>query len=511
LTTPWQVSPRLAANIHLNNQLLLHPRQQLILSTGKELMYMGRFFGFFRGLASDFIQGDIFVKLSLLVMGAGYFRRRQYIKGLIVTAFQAVIIFFSFTFAAHYISKFSTLGSVLRVAVYNPETMRNEVNDFDHSFQILLYGIISFLVLAAALVIWLRNIRSVRALEVADRQGSHIMTFAEEVMSFRNERFYITLLTLPCLGIVLFTIVPLIVMISVAFTNYDQQNLPPTHLFTWVGLQNFRTLFTDSVTITFGYSFMKVLQWTLVWAFTATATSYIGGILLSIFINSEKTLYKKVWRTMFVVSIAVPQFVSLLLVRNFFATTGIANTFAAERGITEFLKNIGLVPEYLNHIPFLTDPSWAKFTIIFINIWIGVPFTMLIATGILMNIPKDLYESAKIDGAGPFMVFIKITMPYMLFVTAPFLVTQVVHNINNFNVIFLLTQDVFITTDQALANSNAREIDLLVTWLYRLTQEYYNYKMASVIGIMVFVICALFTLIAFNVVLKRNKEDKFQI
>jgi arabinogalactan oligomer/maltooligosaccharide transport system permease protein len=183
----------------------------------------------------------------------------------------------------------------------------------------------------------------------------------------------------------------------------------------------------------------------------------------------------------------------------------------AQIGLTDWLKDIGLVPAALNFIPFLTNPNWAKVMIILINIWVGVPFLMLIATGVLMNIPKDLYESARIDGATPFKQFIHITMPYMLFVTGPFLVTQVVQNINNFNVIYLLTQDVYRTTDQALANANAKEIDLLVTWLYRLTQEYYNYKMASVIGIMVVVVCAVFTLVAFNIVLKRNKEDKFQL
>ena len=99
----------------------------------------------------------------------------------------------------------------------------------------------------------------------------------------------------------------------------------------------------------------------------------------------------------------------------------------------------------------------------------------------------------------------------MLFVTAPFLVTQVVHNINNFNVIYLLTDSVYQSRDQLLAGANAREVDLLITWLYRLTQDQYNYKMASVIGIMVFVVCAVFTLIAFNVVINRNKEDKFQL
>ena len=62
-------------------------------------------------------------------------------------------------------------------------------------------------------------------------------------------------------------------------------------------------------------------------------------------------------------------------------------------------------------VPFWTDPAWARFTIILINIWIGIPYLMLIATGILMNIPADLYESARIDGATRFQVFLKIIMP----------------------------------------------------------------------------------------------------
>ena len=466
---------------------------------------------FFKGLAIDFVEGDVFVKLSLLVMGAGYFRRGQIIKGLIMTAFQVVIIFFAFTFAAHYLIRFGTLGTVQFESVFNPETMRNEVNDFDNSFQILLYGIISIIVLASAFFLYLKNIRSVRALEVRARQGKRIPTFIDDIKSASDKKFYITLLSLPCLGIVIFTVVPLIVMISVAFTNYDQLNMPPASLFTWVGLDNFKVLFSDSITDTFSYAFGIVLSWTLIWAFIATFSNYFLGIGLASFINNKRTKFKRVWRTMFIIPAAVPQFVTLLLIRNFFRDQGIANTIASDLGITEFLIRIGMVPAHLSYIPFMTDPTWARIMIILINIWIGVPFMMLIATGVLMNIPKELYESARIDGAGPVTQFMKITMPYMLFVTAPFLVTQVVHNINNFNVIFLLTQDLYRTTDQMLSISNAREVDLLVTWLYRLTQEQYDYKMASVIGIMVFVVSALITLLAFNLIINRNKEDKFQL
>ena len=96
-----------------------------------------------------------------------------------------------------------------------------------------------------------------------------------------------------------------------------------------------------------------------------------------------------------------------------------------------------------------------------------------------MNIPTDQIESAKIDGATNFQVFWKITMPYILFIQGPALITDFVKNINNFNVIYLLTQDVFVTQNQALANSHAKEVDLLVTWLFRLTNEYYDYKNRS--------------------------------
>ena len=227
-------------------------------------------------------------------------------------------------------------------------------------------------------------------------------------------------------------------------------------------------------------------------------------------INSKTTKLPKMWRTLFIISIAVPQFVTLLLVRNFFADSGIVNTICSNIGITDLLKHAGLVGEHLTYIPFLTDPHWAKVMIILINIWVGVPYQMLIATGVLMNIPTDQIESAKIDGATNFQVFWKITMPYILFIQGPALITDFVKNINNFNVIYLLTQDVFVTQNQALANSHAKEVDLLVTWLFRLTNEYYDYKMASVIGIIVFIICAAFTLISFSRMIAGDKEEEYQ-
>lgn len=461
-------------------------------------------------IGNAIIKGDLFVKLSMLVMGAGYFRRKQYIKGLIVTLFEIAVVFYLAIVGCPYLAKLSTLGTVQREMQFNAATMKNEVNDYDHSFKILLFGIVTVVIILSFAVLYIWNLVKVYRLQKMAEEGKHINSFREDIRAYMDQKFHATLLFFPVMGVIVFTVIPLLVMIAVAFTNYDQNHLPPSSLFTWVGVKNFKALFTTSLTTTFGYSFRRILLWTLVWAFFATFTTYIGGILLAMFINNKKTKGKKLWRSLFIVSIAVPQFVTLLLVRNFFGDLGIVNTICSNLGVTDFLKSIGLVRESLNYIPFLTDPHWAKFMIIMINIWVGVPYLMLIATGVLMNIPAELTEAAKIDGANAFQIFRSITMPYMLFVTGPYLVTSFVQNINNFNVIYLLTQDVYTTHNQLLANSEAKEVDLLVTWLYRLTQEYYNYKMASVIGIAVFVICAGFTLFAFNTMIKGDKEEEFQ-
>lgn len=465
--------------------------------------------GFFSSFGTAVAKGDVFVKLSLLWWGAGYARRKQYAKAVIMTVLEVALILFTFGFAMEYVPKFASLGTVKPEKVFNMKTMKNEWNDYDNSFQILLFSLFSFVVWFAAFIVWIKNVVNAYELQKKAEAGKHINTFREDLHSLKEENFHITLLTFPVLGVVIFTLVPILLLILVAFTNYDQNHMPPTSLFSWVGFNNFLSLFGGGgLTVSFGYSFVRVLGWTLVWAFFSTFTTYIGGILLSLLLNSKKTRVPKLWRTLFIVTIAVPQFVSLLLVRNFFSNGGIVNTICSNIGLTGFLRDTGLVST--SYIPFLSAPGWAHVMIILINIWIGVPYQMLISTGVLMNLPADQLESARVDGATPFQIFRKITMPYLLFVTGPALVTDFVKNINNFNVIYLLTENVYTTTNQVMANSQAKEVDLLVTWLFRLTQDYYNYKMASVIGIVVFIICAVFTLIAFNRMIKGDKEGTYQ-
>ena len=462
---------------------------------------------FFKNFGKSVAKGDIWVKLSLLWTGSGYAGRKQYVRALLSTILEAMILIFSIGFAPQYISKFDNLGDVQKEAKYNPITMKNEVNDYDNSFLILLMSVIILVVWFASILWWMNNVIRAYELQKMKQNGKHINSFMEDCKDMLNHNFHKTLLTLPIIGIILFTVVPILVMVFIAFTNYDQQHLSPTHLFTWVSLDNFKRLGSFGNNAYFGYTFRKILLWTFVWSFFATATNYIGGILMALLINNKKTRAPRLWRTLFIITIAVPQFVSLLLVRNFFANHGIANAFFEGIGFTSWLKEAGFITT--NYIPFLSQPGWAHVMIILINIWVGVPYQMLIATGVLMNIPTELQESARIDGATSRQVFWNITMPYMFVVTGPQLVTDFVRNINNFNVIYLLTETVYKTTNQKMANAKGAETDLLVTWLFSLTQENYNYKMASAIGIVIFIISAIFTLLAFTRVNSAEREEMF--
>ena len=123
------------------------------------------------------------------------------------------------------------------------------------------------------------------------------------------------------------------------------------------------------------------------------------------------------------------------------------------------------------------------------------------------NVPSDYYEAAKIDGAGAVRTFFKITLPYMLQITAPYLITQFVGNINNFNVIWLLTGGGPVDNVHYGGGTQAQATDLLVTWLYRLTTDQNpKYNVASVIGIVIFIISATISIITYNKVAAKGEE-----
>ena len=454
----------------------------------------------FGDLGNALKKGSFPTRLSFFIMGFGNLARGQTLKGFLYLLLQAGFTLFMIAFGGRYIAHLFSgdLGRRLSGEIWNENLQIFEKVQGDNSFLILLYGVASIVLIVLFITLWAMNIKSSYQNDILLSRGERVRNFKEDLRVLLNERFHVLLLTLPFAGLVVFTLMPLIFMVLIAFTNYDYAHMPPGTLFDWVGFANFRLLFSFSSGGTgFALVFLRVLVWTFVWAFFATFTNYFLGLIIALLIQKKGIKLKALWRTLFVVAIAVPQFVTLLLMQKILDGDGILNKILN--------TNILWLADgrYLSLLP--------RLMIILVNIWIGVPYTLLMCSGILMNVPADYYEAARIDGASPVRIFFAVTMPYMLHVTTPYLITQFVGNINNFNVIWLLTGGGPVDNLHYGGGSQAQSTDLLVTWLYRLTiDQNPKYNVASVIGIAIFVISATLSLITFLKSSATKNEGEFQ-
>lgn len=313
-------------------------------------------------------KGGLDVKLSALIMGFANLANKQFIKGFL---FLISEILFLISFVLQVIPGFGgliTLGTQAqgKQTVEIDGVKFTKAVDGDNSMLLLIFGLASVIFCLVFAYIYWCNLKSARNIYVLKSEGKKIPTFMEDFHTLADGRFHMTLMSIPMIGVLLFTILPLVYMICLAFTSYDHNHLPPKSLFDWVGLSNFGNVLSGRMAGTF----FPVLSWTLIWAVAATATNFFFGIVLALIINTKGLKLKKMWRTIFVITIAVPQFISLLIMRNLLTDGGPLNSL---------LINIGLVSAK-NPLPFLTDPVWAKFSIIVVNMWVGIPFTMLLAT-----------------------------------------------------------------------------------------------------------------------------------
>jgi arabinogalactan oligomer/maltooligosaccharide transport system permease protein len=292
--------------------------------------------------------------------------------------------------------------------------------------------------------------------------------------------------------IVFFVIVPLVFSVLVAFTNYSvPDHIPPNNTVDWVGFRNFVAMFGGQKTWTGALG--RVALWTLVWGALATGTCYLGGTLLAVVLHESKIKLIPFFRTIFILPYAVPAVVSMLVWQNLLnGSFGIVN----QTLIALHIIKSGVV------IPWLSDEWLAKFTCVLVNFWAGVPYFMLLVTGTLTAIPKDIFEASSIDGANKFQVFTKITLPLVLYQTMPLIIMSFTFNINNFGAIFFLTGGRPIVADST--TTSAAGTDILVTWIYKLTITLMDYKYASVLAVMIFVVLAPFAIFNF----RRTKSFK---
>ena len=435
----------------------------------------------FAGAKEITMQGNGKVAASMIVMGLGQLLYKQWAKGFMYLFIQiAFIVYFILTGGADLFGLF-TLGQVESNAWYGIEG--------DNSVVMLLMGILAVFLILLYVSIYVANVKDAYRLQCAEDTLKQPDSFAKEAGDLLDKSFYKTAMALPVIGVCVFSILPIVFMILIAFTNYGEPYIPPA-LVDWVGLENFKNILSLGQ---FAPTFFKIFGWNMLWAVLSTSINYFAGLGLALLLNKKCVKGKAIWRAFPILAYAIPGFITLLGFKFMFSYGGPINYYIQQGG-GEAIGFLGL------------DAKWtARFIGLGVNAWISIPSTMLLATGILSNINTDLYEAARVDGASSFKQFIKITLPYVLFATTPVLISQFIGNFNNFGIFYFLRGG--LDMDGYFL---ASDTDLLINWLYRMSIDNNYYSIGAAISLIIFIITSVISLTVYVLSPSYKQEETFR-
>jgi ABC-type sugar transport system permease subunit len=266
------------------------------------------------------------------------------------------------------------------------------------------------------------------------------------------------------------------------FTTNNGKTIKPGFR-TTVGLKNFRDFATSQA---LRGPLVQIVTWNFIFPTVSVLSTFALGLAIAIMFNDKDFPFKKLIRSLLLIPYTIPGLISIIMWR------GLLN---AEFGVVNrFLKDlIGVAPHWT------TEAFWAQVAILLVNLWLGYPYFMLVASGALQSIPADIYEAAMIDGATGWQRFRRITLPLLLVAVGPLLIASYVFNFNNFNLIYLFIQG---GPPIAGAATQAGHTDILISYVYKLAFESggrgVQYGLASAISIVVFFIVALITLLQYR-------------
>jgi arabinogalactan oligomer/maltooligosaccharide transport system permease protein len=418
---------------------------------------------------------------SMLFMGLGQLRYRQWLKGFAYLVAQTLAVCYFILRGARDIVGFFTLGTV------KGDIWQGIVGD--NSVTMLIMGIFAFIVLIVYFALYISNIKDVYATQKRAEAGKAPETSKEVLNALIDKKFHKTALTVPILGVAVFSVLPIVFMVLIAFTNYGGDIVPP-ELVGWTGFESFRKVLTLGQ---FSSTFGKILFWNILWAVLSTFLNYFGGLALALLYNKKCVKGKAFWRAFAILAYAIPGFITLLAFKFMFSYGGPINQMITDGG--------GTAVGFLD-----LDAKWTARVIgLFVNAWISIPTTMLLATGILSNMKQDLYEAARIDGATPFKQFIKLTLPFVLFATTPVLIAQFIGNFNNFGIFYFLRGGLYID-----GYFLASDTDLLINWLYNLSIDNNYYSIGAAISLIIFIITSVISLVVYVLSPAYKQEDQFR-
>jgi arabinogalactan oligomer / maltooligosaccharide transport system permease protein len=230
---------------------------------------------------------------------------------------------------------------------------------------------------------------------------------------------------------------------------------------------------------------VQLVTWNFAFAILSLLFNFALGLAIAILFNDPYFPLKKIIRSFLIIPYTVPALITILIWR------GMLN------------PQLGVISHMLEGLfgwspPWFTDGFWAKVAILIVNLWLSYPYFMLICSGALQSIPRDIYEAALVDGANPWQQFRHITLPLLLVAVGPLLIASFTFNFNNFNLIFLFNAG---GPPIAGTPTPAGHTDILISYVYNLAfsgARGVNYGFAAAITIIIFVIIGAITLFQFR-------------
>lgn len=453
---------------------------------GSAPRWLGQFAGAVRkkwaGFSEIVTHGNFRVACSMFLMGTGQMMYKQWAKGALYLLIQAGFFAYFILVGAADLFGLFTLGTVEANPWYGIEG--------DDSVLMLITGILSVIMLILYLALYAANVKGTYETQKRVQAGKRPFTFLEDVKQLFDQKFYKTVLFLPVLGVSVFSILPIVFMILIAFTNYGGDIVPP-RLVDWVGFENFGKLVAVGEYAT---TFFKIFGWNILWAVLSTGINYFGGLALALLLNKSCVKGKVFWRFFPILAYAIPGFITMLGFKFMFANGGPVNYYITQGGGDAIFF-------------FGANSTWpARFIGLMVNAWISIPSSMLLATGILSNANKDQYEAAKIDGANAFQQFWYLTLPFVVFATTPVILSQFIGNFNNFGVFYFLRSDVAESAGYVLAN----DTDLLINWLYKMSIDNNYYSIGAAISLIIFLITSVISLVVYIFSPSYRQEETYR-
>lgn len=380
---------------------------------------------------------------TFLVPGLGQLLNKQYIKSIIMFFATIYIYMAAIPYALGY-------GNYKGEGIAGLVTLAAEAGKLDRSIIFMIEGILAIFLVIIALLLMYMSFKDINIVEKDTIKGTRYRSWTETRQTIFEDGFPYLVIS-PALIVTIFIVfIPVLTTILLSFTGMA----PDTQAkFGWEGIANYKMIILGEGMV--GSIFWKILTWTFIWTIGATTLAVGLGFILAIVLNNDRIKGKALFRSIYLLPWAVPSFITIMFFSILLTDNGSAVTFL--QGI--FGPNFSIK----------NDPFTSRMTLICIQAWLGSAYVFLLSTGVLQSINSELYEAADIDGATNFKKLAKITVPLVLFQTAPLLVGQYVFNFNNFGVIYLFNSGG--PFDPTQYGNLAGSTDLLISYIYKLTME----------------------------------------